>query len=334
MALEQVPNELAELLNLSIFGSFIAGSALGRRISGRVLAIAEHVRETGAEPGKLQVSIPGRDELGYLAETLNRMSSDLAERVRQLQEATADRERLTAEMELAREVQRSILPSRPPDVPGYELAAASLSALEVGGDFFDFFLDADNRAVMMIGDAAGKGLKAAMFITETHGLARAAALGEPTPERVLSAVNAAMVMKEGMTSDFVTMLCAVLDPQQHRVLYASAGQNPPILLHEGQARCLELGSLPLGVYPETEYQLHETRLGPGEALVMYTDGVTEAFNAERDPFDIERLEAVICQHSGESARELLDAILKAVWEFAAEAPQSDDMTLLVARRRE
>lgn len=334
VTLANVPNTLAALINLSIFGSLIAGSAVARGISGRLLAMAECVRETGAEPGKLQIRVRGRDELGYLGDTLNRMSQDLAENVRRLQETTTEKERLAAEMELAREVQRGILPAHPPQVPGYEFAAASHPAREVGGDFFDFFLDADGRAVMMIGDAAGKGLKAAMFITETHGLAHAVALDRPTPERILSGVNQAMASERVTSSDFVTMLCAVLEPQQHRLLYASAGHHPPLLLHDGQTRSLELGSLPLAISDQADYELHQVGIAPGDAVILYTDGVTEASNPDDELFDVQRLEAVARRHAAGSASELLDAVLEAVWEFVADAPQSDDITLLVLRRCE
>lgn len=332
--LANVPNTLAAMINFAIFGCFIGGSALARRISDRALAIAEHVRRSGAEPGKLQIPIGGRDELGYLGETLNRMSRDLAENVRRLRETTAEKERLAAEMELARQVQQEILPDRPPDVSGYEFAAASHPAREVGGDFFDYFLDAEGRAVLMIGDAAGKGLKAAMFITEVHGFARAAALDRPTPEKVLGAINAAMISGPEVSSDFVTMICAVLQPGAHRLLYASAGHNPPILLGRGQARELSLGSLPLAVSERTDFQLHQLTLAPGEAVIMYTDGVTEAFNADDEPFEVERLRDVAVRHAGASAAELLDAVLEAVREFSAGAPQSDDVTVLILRRRE
>jgi methyl-accepting chemotaxis protein len=114
ISLTNIPNTLAALINLAIFGSVIVGSEISRRISDRVLAMAELVRETGAEPGKRHLPVRGRDELGYLATTLNRMSEELAVSVRRLQETTAEKERLAAEMELARQVQRKSLPADPP----------------------------------------------------------------------------------------------------------------------------------------------------------------------------------------------------------------------------
>ncbi len=332
IVLANVPNYLAALINFAIFGCFIGGSALARRISQRVLTIAEHVRQTGAEPGKLRIPMAGHDELGYLAQALNRMSRNLAENVRRLQETTAEKERLEAELDLAREVQRQILPARPPEVSGYEFAAASHPAREVGGDFYDFFVDARGRVVMLIGDAVGKGLKAAMFITEVHGLAHSAARERPTPESVLSAVNFALTGREEEASDFVTMLCAVLDPTTHELLYANAGHSAPILLRDGRTESLELGSLPLAVSPEADYQLQRLVLAPGDAILMYTDGVTEAFDTLENVFEIERLEEVLRKNAGRSAGDLLQAILHAVWRFSQGARQVDDVTLLVFRR--
>jgi len=334
MGLARFPNPVAALLNLAIFGSIIAGSAMAQRISGRVLAMAERLREAGPNPGRLRLPVRGRDELGYLAQTLNEVSGQLEESVRRLQETTAEKERLAAEMELARQVQQSILPARPPEVPGYELAASIMPAREVGGDFYDFFARADGRTVIMIGDAVGKGLRAAMFITETRTLAHAAALERSTPERILQAVNAALVSTRGPSVDFVTMLCAVLEPERHRLLYASAGHNPPIWVHHGEAERLGLGGLPLAIATENDCPLREVILDPGDTVLFYTDGATDAANAEQELFGMERLMALARRHADQPPAQLVDALLQAINEFAAGMPQSDDITLLALRRSE
>jgi phosphoserine phosphatase RsbU/P len=234
--LSSFPGTLAALINLGIFGSYIAGGLIARRISERALAIADHVRQLGSDPGALRIPIVGNDELGYLAQTLNRMSGQLEDYIHKLQKTTAEKERLAAEMKLAREVQMSILPHALPDIVGYEFAAIFNPAREVGGDFYDIFLHTPNRVVMMIGDAAGKGLKAAMFITQTHGLIRAVTSDKPTPGSVLRAVNASMVSIGHPSFEFVTMFYAELDCRSGRFLYASAGHDPPILLRNGTAK--------------------------------------------------------------------------------------------------
>ncbi|UCF17234.1 MAG: SpoIIE family protein phosphatase, partial [Phycisphaerales bacterium] len=330
--LTDIPRTLAALINLGIFGSYIAGGLIARRISERALSIADLVRQTGSEPGALKIPISGNDELGYLAQTLNRMSDQLEDYIQKLQETTAEKERLAAEMELAREVQLSILPHTLPEVAGYEFAALCNPAREVGGDFYDIFLSAPDRAVMMVGDAAGKGLKAAMFITQTHGLARAVTLERSTPQSVLEAVNLSMMSISRPSSEFVTMFCAALDCRSGRLFYSSAGHNPPILLRDGTVEQLELGGTPLALFEDAGYELHEVALAASNTVVMYTDGVTEAMNGQWEQFGTERLKAVIKQNSEASSEELAERILEAVRQFTSGAAQSDDITLLVLRR--
>ena len=132
--------------------------------------------------------------------------------------------------------------------------------------------------------------------------------------------------------DFVTMVCAILEPERHRLRYASAGHQAPILLRDGKTQGLELGGLPLAVLPKIDYPLRWVELAPGDALILYTDGVTDALNTDGDLFGIERLEAAARRHSAQSARQLLDAILEAAQEFAAGRSQSDDTTVLILRR--
>jgi serine phosphatase RsbU (regulator of sigma subunit)/integral membrane sensor domain MASE1 len=330
--LSSIPGTLAALINLSIFGSYIAGGLIARRISERVLVIADLVHQTGPAPGALHIPIDGNDELGYLAQTLNRMSGQLEEYVKKLQETTAEKERLVAEMNLAREVQMSILPQTLPEVNDYEFAAICNPAREVGGDFYDIFPNTPERTTMMIGDAAGKGLKAAMFITQTHGLARAITLEKSTPQSVLQAVNSSMISIGHPSSEFVTMFYAELEHRSGRFLYSSAGHNPPILLRNETIKPLELGGTPLALFEDEDYELHEVGLAANDTVIMYTDGVTEAMNVHWEQFGTERLEKVIKQHSKESPQEMARHIIQAVRQFTSGAPQSDDITLLVLRR--
>jgi serine phosphatase RsbU (regulator of sigma subunit) len=330
--LASIPGTFAALINLGIFGSYIAGGLIARRISERALAIAEQVRQRGSEPQALKIPIDGNDELGYLAQTLNRMSSQLEENIKKLQETTAEKERLAAEMNLAREVQMSILPQMLPEVTDYEFAAICNPAREVGGDFYDIFLNTPNRGIMMIGDAAGKGLRAAMFITQTHGLARAVTLEKSTPQSVLEAVNSSMISIGRPSSEFVTMFYAELDCRSGRFLYSSAGHNPPFLLRNDTIKQLELGGTPLALFEDAKYELHEINLVVHDTVVMYTDGITEAMNDQWEQFGTERLEAIVKQHSKASPEELTEHILEAIRQFTLGASQSDDSTLLILRR--
>jgi serine phosphatase RsbU (regulator of sigma subunit) len=334
VVLANIPRSVALLINLAIFGSLIASCAMAGRITERVLTIAEHVHETEADPDKiLNIPIRGRDELGYLGHTLNRISRDLAENVRKLRETTAEKERLATEMDLARQVQMSILPEAAPEIPGYQCSGASHPAREVGGDFYDLFLTDSQRLLMMIGDAVGKGLRAAMFITETHGIAHAAALHQMTPESILTLVNKTFISARGPSGDFVTMFCAALDHRQHQFTYASAGHNPPLLVRDGSVQNLRIGNCPLAVESGIEYCLEAETLQSGDMIVMYTDGITEAFNKQNQMFGDERLKNLVCEYAQNSPSDLTRVIIDEVRNFAVGVPQSDDMTLLIIQRK-
>ena len=171
-----------------------------------------------------------------------------------------------------------------------------------------------------------------MFITQTHGLARAVTLERSTPQSVLEAVNLSMISIGRPSSEFVTMFYAELDCRSGRLLYSSAGHNPPILLRNGTIKQLELGGTPLALFEDADYELHEVGLVTSDTVVMYTDGVTEALNDQWEQFGTERLEAVVKQHSKASSEELAEHILEAVRQFTSGVAQSDDITLLILRR--
>jgi sigma-B regulation protein RsbU (phosphoserine phosphatase) len=217
-------------------------------------------------------------------------------------------------------------------VGGYELAAVCLPAFEVGGDFYDIFMARDGQLNLMIGDAAGKGLGAAMFMTEARAIARAAALDGLMPDQTLLAANRALQSEVIKPGNFATMFCALLEPDKHCLHYASAGHIPPVLVRGDQTVPLEIGGFPLAVMKDGDYQPYSLDLAPGDCLVMYTDGVTEATSPDHEQFQTDRLCAVLSAHLAASAKAMIDTVIAAVKEFVAGKPQSDDMTLLVIRR--
>ncbi|MCP4708260.1 MAG: SpoIIE family protein phosphatase [Planctomycetes bacterium] len=331
--LTTVPNPMALIINLAIFGSFIIGGKIASRISNRVLTIAEHLCQSGGRPVALNIPIRGRDELGYLAGTLNRISQELADNVHQLQVTTAEKERLEAEMNLARQVQLSLLPNSLPQIQGYQFAAVSHPAREVGGDFYDFIGEQNGHTILTIGDVVGKGLRAAMFATETHGLLHAATLMHKTdPAQILGSINSAIVQTQLDEINFVTMFCGVLDTAQHRLHYASAGHNPPLLIRHGDVHELQLGGLPLAVVRQEQYPLFSETLSEGDTVIMYTDGVTEAKNPADELYGVERLTAIVQQHANRTAVEIQQLILDSVTNFVDDAPQTDDITLLILQK--
>jgi serine phosphatase RsbU (regulator of sigma subunit) len=246
----------------------------------------------------------------------------------------AGRERLDRELQLAHELQHTFLPSEFPSLQGWELAAAWRAAREVGGDFYDFFQLPGNRLGLAIADVADKGMPAALFMILTRTLVRAAALESASPASVLARVNDLLApdAQEGM---FVTAAYGVLDLDSGQLTYASAGHNPALLLSRaGETEWLRARGTILGVLDEIHLDERTITLEPGDSVIFYTDGVTEAFSEQGDIYGQERLRAVAKAGDGSSAQAIVQAVLDSVQEFAGDSPQSDDLTLMILRRLE
>jgi sigma-B regulation protein RsbU (phosphoserine phosphatase) len=271
---------------------------------------------------------------------------------------TAKRERMEREMEIAHEMQQSFLPHALPEVPGIEIAADMLPAYEVGGDFYDVIPLSNGRLGMLVADVSDKGMPAALYMALSRTLLRTHSLSA-RPQYLSDALESAQVrrlMRSGslgalaalgavrQTNDyltdhhsescmFLTLFYAVYDPQSRLLTYVNAGHNPPFLYNAltGEQDWLRPTDMIVGVMHGRPYEAQERQLSPGDVLVLYTDGVTEAFNTAHEMFDVERLVEVVHSHRTLSAQELVEAIEAAVTAFAGQAPQSDDLTLLVMR---
>jgi sigma-B regulation protein RsbU (phosphoserine phosphatase) len=250
-----------------------------------------------------------------------------------LQQEQATREQLERELQLAREIQQTFMPSQLPHLPDWELAVAWRAARQVGGDFYDFFELPGGRLGLVIADVADKGMPAALFMALTRALVRAAALEDVSPAAVLARVNDLLVpdAQQGM---FVTAVYAVLSLETGHLAYANAGHNLPLLLRS-RARELEQlgkGGMALGVLEGTRLEERVISLERGDYLVFYTDGVTEAFSAEEEIYGEGRLRAIIQAADGGSVQAMLDAINDSVTAFVGDNPPSDDITLMVLHR--
>lgn len=250
-----------------------------------------------------------------------------------LLEERAQRERLERELQFAHELQEAFMPSGLPDLPGWELAATWQAAREVGGDFYDFFELPDGKLGLVIADVADKGMPAALFMSLTRTLVRAAALEAASPAGVLARVNDLLVpdAQDGM---FVTAFYAVLSLQTGQLAYASAGHNPPLLLRPrtGEEEWLRSEGMVLGVLEGIHLGERIVALEPGDVLVFYTDGVTEAFSPGGDIYGEGRLQAAIEAAADTPAQAMLEAICASVSDFVGDNPPSDDLTLMVLRR--
>lgn len=247
----------------------------------------------------------------------------------------AVKEQLAADLRVAREIQMGMIPqdfSALEKAFGVELAAALEPAREVGGDLYGAFPGVAGRMVLLIGDVSGKGIPAALFMVRASSLARLLGRDIAEPERILARLNDEL-SADNPSGMFVTMLCAVFDPATGRVALANAGHNRPVVLHAGvQPRwAVEHLGTALGFEPDLVFARTDLTLQAGDALVLYTDGVNEAFNPQAECYGNERLLRDLAPLAGQAGPAVIAGLLWQVRAFAAGAPQSDDIAMLVLR---
>ena len=247
----------------------------------------------------------------------------------------SEREMLKLEKKLvaAREVQRMLLPQELPSVPGLELSASTTPAEEVGGDLYDFIPFDDGSLALCVGDVSGKGLPASLLMANMQATVRAQAPTSLTPGECLRRTNRQLY--HSTTSDkFVTALYGVIEPETGVFMYSNAGQDQPLMVHaDGTVESLGGGGIMLGIADDFPYPELTATLPEGSSLVVYTDGVTEAVNGTGEMFGVERLRDVLGTLPHESADGIRKALLQALQDFTGEVKQSDDITVLVVKKR-
>lgn len=280
--------------------------------------------------------VGGLDEFGDLARAFNAMVEQVNAHVDALTRETAARESVESELRVARAIQSSLLPSTFPPFPDrteFDLHALNAPARYVGGDFFDFFFAPGGRLTLVIADVAGKGVPAAMVMAVTRTLLRHLASGGASPAAALDAANR-LLLEDNAQGVFVTLFVAQFDPATGEVLYANAGHPAPkrIDAHGNVAPFGRTTGPVLGVLDEATYAEHEERLAPGESLVLYTDGVTEARSPSGEFFGEARWESLLRAGAALDPRALCAAAVERLDAFQGEE-RYDDLTLLVLRRR-
>jgi len=249
-----------------------------------------------------------------------------------LYQEVAEKERMKRELEIAHSLQTSLLPDKPPQAKGYQIAAISVPAREVGGDFYDFIDVAEGRIGLVIGDVAGKGLPAALFMALSRSFVRAEAIGNLKPPAVLEKANR-LISKDAKEGMFVTVFYSILDVLGRKLRFSNAGHNPPLLFRSATGECeeLRLPGIALGAFNEAQFQEQDIALRSGDLVVFYTDGVTEPINYSQEQFGMERLISLIKNHHQTSAEEMVRMISERVKQFAGDQPQFDDFTLMVVK---
>jgi len=256
------------------------------------------------------------------------------ERARLYDLAETQRVRMEQELEMARSVQQSLLPSETPRIPGFALMADWRSAREVAGDFYDFFRLPDGRWGIVLADVSGKGAPAALYMAVTRSMIRSEAMRYSSPSSVLTEVNRRLIAESKNENMFVTVFYAILEPRSRGLTYANAGHDPPFLRHtSGEVERLDHGGLLLGIFEPTGLTDAVLVLEKGEALVVYTDGVPDTVNQQDEDYGHPRLADTI-KTGPNNARDMLTHILDDLATFAGTAPQPDDITLLILKSEE
>ena len=259
-----------------------------------------------------------------------------------LHQVELSRQRLEVELETGMRLQRSLLPRNLPDHPGWEFAAYYRPATTLGGDFYDFFNlpGGSQRIGMVIADVADKGLPAALFMALCRSIFRSTSISESSPAEALIRANLLIRRDTGCCDDntdapgyFVTSVYATLDLDSGRVVFANAGHNLPLLLcPDGHVDELPSTGIVMGVFDDIYLEENQVTLTPGDCLMFYTDGITDAINEQGEFFDTHRLLRLLENSAGLSPQAIVDRVVTAVFDWLGHQPQSDDLTLFVLRR--
>lgn len=272
----------------------------------------------------------------------NSLITDLQEKNRQLAQAYEDlkaaqaqlieKERLERELEVAKQIQESLLPHTLPSLPGFDFGAQMIPARAVGGDFFDFIKLEDDKVGIVIGDVSDKGVPAAIFMALTHSLVRAEAQRSASPGEALRRVNG-HIQDMNATGMFVTMVYGVLETHTGEFTYARAGHELPLLYGSDGAeiKTAQGQGQPLGMFPEPLLDQQTLTIPPGGMLLMYTDGVTDAMNAAENFFGLARLKEKVQASLKTSAPEMCRQVIGAVSDFQGAHLRFDDLTLVAVR---
>ena len=265
--------------------------------------------------------------------TINRALAHLAK----WREALVSRDKLVSiqnELNVAKTIQQSILPTVFPETDGMQIFGSMEPARAVGGDFFFVERFVDGRIALAVADVSDKGVPAALFMMLTRTLLKGALRDGAPPGRVLEEVND-LLHEDNDTAMFVTLFCGIYDPHTGGFTYANGGHNPPLHVRaDGSSEILPItGGIALGVAPEFIFAEDAIELAPGDSAVLYTDGVTEAINATDEEFGMERLHDLFAERPGLDALEGNSAIFESLRVFTGETPQFDDITCLVLHRK-
>lgn len=348
---DQEPQGLLLLLYLFItlflvveMVSLIIGVSLTRTITTAVQALYDGTQRIKEGDLSHRIPVKGDDQLADLGSSFNTMTENL----QRLVVVEKERERLHAELEIAREVQDALHPRTTPKLHGLTMTAACNAARMVSGDYYDYQMIGDSRVAIAVGDVAGKGISAALlmatvqssFRTQIRACTEAAAAVANGGSKTVTAVSTSALVTQlnqqlydyTAAEKYATFYYAVYDDETGLLTYTNAGHLPPLLIRDGEIQQLEINGMVVGAFPFASYGESSIQLVPGDLLVCFTDGVTEPENEYGEMFGEDRLAQVVLKHVQRGEREIIDAVIDSVREWTGSPELQDDQTLLLARR--
>ena len=324
---------LLSIIALGLLAAYWVSRITIRRSTKPLQLLAKSADEVAQ--GNFQNPLPElkhNDEITQLRDSFGNMQQSLTQYIEQLKTTTAQKASIESELNIARNIQLSMVPTVFPERDDLDIYASMVPAKAVGGDLYDFFVR-DNHLYFCIGDVSGKGVPAALFMTETMSLFRAYTSDDNTPDSIVSRMNHDL-SKNNENCMFVTFLVGILDLTSGELRYCNAGHEPPILI-DREAHPLSIENFfPVGIMGDTPYQTQTTIIKPQTTILLYTDGLNEAMNAEEQQFSEERIfdEAKRAIEVGQLApKALIEQMTKAVHTFVGDTEQSDDLTMLCLR---
>ncbi|HET9251685.1 MAG TPA: SpoIIE family protein phosphatase [Candidatus Eisenbacteria bacterium] len=335
----RVQTAMMELATIALF-TLVLGCGLSALLIAifvrPIQALSDSVRAIGEGTMVADIGTSGNEEIDEIARAFNEVTA----KFRSAQSHLMEQERMQQEMQMAQEIQQMLLPRRVPELEGFELGSLYRAAKEVGGDYYDFLTVDDRTVGVVVADVSGKGVPGSLVMTMIRTALRMEARGNRSASDVMAKMNSFVTedMKKGM---FVTMFYVVLDSVNRAVTYASAGHNP-MILYRGESDAtyfLKPKGIPVGIdVPDGELfrrtiSVEKLTLRQDDMLVIYTDGITEAMNQEREQFGEARLLAAIKKHGHGTAQEFADALNQEIHDFTGGAPQNDDITLVAIKER-
>lgn len=320
--------------SIMVLAGILVSLVLSRGLSKPIVALSKGAEEFGKGNLNYRLYFKRRDEFQGLAQAFNTMAISLQEYMHELEQETSRRERLESEVRIASEMQQALLPETPPAIEGLELAGWSQPSKEVGGDFYDFIVMAPGVVALAIGDATGKGVSAALMTTECASILRTLSTEIHEPRELLRRTNEEFFKRVEQTHRFVTLSLIVIDVNRGVAKYASAGHPHPRFFNKttGKSHWLAVeSSFPLGIVREDSFSQVELALQPGDTIVMYSDGLTDAQNFENELYGEDRIVAVLDRVGGRPLEDILEALRDDAFRHMNGRDLFDDMTLVAVR---